>query len=78
MRQRASTEPVPGVQSEIGNGAIVAEELKLGRRIGSGRVECITRPDPDLPRFFTPPLLSRRLLSCFVFPTERLEQASYY
>ena len=31
MRQRASTEPVPGVQSEIENGAIVAEELKLGK-----------------------------------------------
>lgn len=52
MRQRASTEPVPGVQSEIGNGAIVAEELKLGKEdwVRSRWVYYTTRPRP--PSFF--------------------------
>ena len=36
----------------------------------------ITRLDPNFPRFFTPSLLSRRLLSRFVLITKRLEQTA--
>ena len=43
--------------------------------VESARVKNITRLDPNFSRFFTPLLLSRRLLSRFVLITKRLEQA---
>ena len=36
----------------------------------------ITLPNPNLSHLFTPPLLLRRSLPCFVLPTERPEHAS--
>ena len=55
------------------------------RRNSSGRAKTqevwvgslfITLPNPNLSHLFTPPLLLRRSLPCFVLPTERPEHAS--
>lgn len=42
-------------------------KTKESWRLGSGIVENITQLDLSLPRFFIPPLLSRRVQSYFVF-----------
>ena len=56
------------------NGVIVRVDRKRVR-LGSSRSPNPTRPDPKLPRFNTPPLLSCPVPFCSVLLNEHLEKA---